>query len=796
MRHRGQRHRRAVRRLEIDAVEVVRPGLVFRHAFQDHLVVVGRSIDGRDLARAEGIVQFLTHLIDRHAIDRRLLAVDLDGDLRILDIEIGGDIEQAGDIRHLVAHLGRQPIQRVSVVRLHRVLVLAFRRPAAEIDVLNRLEEYLDAGHVRGGTAQPRDDRLDVVALGAGFKRDQHAAAVDQRIGTAGANGRIDVIDGGIGLDDIGDLALVLDHRRIGDVGLGVGDAVEIAGILGREKALRDDDIKPDRAGHGQQRDAEHDRLVGEHAFERGFIGPQHGVEAALEYPQNDILLLFLAGMMAFQDACAQHRRQRQRNESGNDNGDRDGDREFAEDAADHAAHQQHRDEHGNQREGDRHDGEADFARAFQRRLERPHAAFDVADDVLQHDDGVIDDEADRQSQRQQRHVVDGEAEQIHRRAGADQRHRHGERRNDGGRYFAQKQEDHHDDQRDGDRQGFLHVDDRRADRQRAVEQRRHFNRRRDLRARRDQGVTHQIDDLDGVGVGLALDRQHDGARVVEPGGDFFVLDAVDDAGHFVELDRRAIAVGHDHVAVGGGTLHRTGGNQRHCLLLAFEIADRRCRIGLGHHGADVVERNVARRGGGRIDLHTHGEFLRAIDGHLRDAAQLRQLRRDHGLGVIVDRRQRHGIGPHAEEQHREVARIDLAEERRRGHLDRQAALRHRERGLHIERGAIDIAAEVELNGDRGVAERGRRRHRRNAGDGRQLPLDRRGDRRGPGLGACARQRGDDADGREVNGGQRRHRQKAIGKDAEDDQRRHHQGGEDGPAYTEFRDVHVLRPIL
>ena len=46
-----------------------------------------------------------------------------------------------------------------------------------------------------------------------------------------------------------------------------------------------------------------------------------------------------------------------------------------------------------------------------------PHAVLDVADDVLQHDDGVIDHEADRQGQRQQRHVVDREVERVHRRA-------------------------------------------------------------------------------------------------------------------------------------------------------------------------------------------------------------------------------------------------------------------------------------------------------------------------------------------------------------------------------------------
>ena len=50
--------------------------------------------------------------------------------------------------------------------------------------------------------------------------------------------------------------------------------------------------------------------------------------------------------------------------------------------------------------------------RALERRLERRHALLDVADDVLEHDDGVVDDEADRQRQAEQRDVVDRVAEQ------------------------------------------------------------------------------------------------------------------------------------------------------------------------------------------------------------------------------------------------------------------------------------------------------------------------------------------------------------------------------------------------
>ena len=51
-----------------------------------------------------------------------------------------------------------------------------------------------------------------------------------------------------------------------------------------------------------------------------------------------------------------------------------------------------------------------------------------VALDVLDHDDGVVDHDADRQHQAEQRQRVEREADRRHHREGADQRHRDGER--------------------------------------------------------------------------------------------------------------------------------------------------------------------------------------------------------------------------------------------------------------------------------------------------------------------------------------------------------------------------------
>ena len=145
------------------------------------------------------------------------------------------------------------------------------------------------------------------------------------------------------------------------------------------------------------------------------------------------------------------------------------------------------------------------------------------------------------------------------------------------------------------------------------------------------------------------------------------------------ELDRRAVAIGHDDVAVFGRVRIAPVASSVTFCAGADQRADRRVGIRLGEDAADVVERNVARGGRHRIDLDAHGEFLRAVDQHLGDARKLRNLLGQHDLGIFVDRRQRQRRRVQADEQHREVARIDLAEARRRRHLDRQPALRDRQ---------------------------------------------------------------------------------------------------------------------
>ncbi len=133
------------------------------------------------------------------------------------------------------------------------------------------------------------------------------------------------------------------------------------------------------------------------------------------------------------QQARAHHRRQRQRDEARDDDGAGEREGELEEQASGFSRREGDRRIDGRQRQRHGDDGEADLARAFDGRLDGLHAVLDVAVDVFQHDDGVVDDEADGEHHGEQRQRVDAEAEGEHQREGRDQRDRDGDDRDQRG---------------------------------------------------------------------------------------------------------------------------------------------------------------------------------------------------------------------------------------------------------------------------------------------------------------------------------------------------------------------------
>src|SRR5205814_8293879 len=99
------------------------------------------------------------------------------------------------------------------------------------------------------------------------------------------------------------------------------------------------------------------------------------------------------------------------------------GEAELVEEAAGDRGHERHRHEDDDQRQRGGHDRQADVGGGLAGGLERPHLLLlDEPEDVLQHDDGVVDDDADHEHQGQHRHAVEREVQRPHHAEGGDDR--------------------------------------------------------------------------------------------------------------------------------------------------------------------------------------------------------------------------------------------------------------------------------------------------------------------------------------------------------------------------------------
>ncbi len=268
----------------------------------------------------------------------------------------------------------------------------------------------------------------------------------------------------------------LLRHRRRPRLGgprgqdeLELGDALVLVG----QEAGR----QPQEADH-QHRD---DDPIGDKEQDRRGDDPADGVavavggavepavEAVAEAADEARLLV---GIGAFEQVGGERRRQDQRDGDGQDHRRDDGDGELAVDDADRAAKEGHRQEHRRQHHGDADQRALDLTHRLDRRVARADVGLllEHALDVLDDDDGVVDEKADRQHQPEQRQRVDRVAEGSKDAERAEQDDRHGDRRDQ--RRPPALQEDEHDDDDEDDRlaEGDDHLADRQLDEGRAVE--------------------------------------------------------------------------------------------------------------------------------------------------------------------------------------------------------------------------------------------------------------------------------------------------------------------------------------
>ena len=160
--------------------------------------------------------------------------------------------------------------------------------------------------------------------------------------------------------------------------------------------------------------------------------------------------------------------------------------------------------------------------------------------------------------------------------------------------------------------------------------------------------------------------------------------------------------------------------------------------------------------------LDPHRALLAAGDEDARHPRQLRQFRRQHAVGKVVDFAGGDDLGGQRQRDHGEAGRVGFPVERWQEPF-RQIAAGGVDRGLHRAGRGVEIHRQIELGDDVGAAGAAERGHLDDAGDQADGALERLRQRGCHGVRAGARQRRIDLDGRSLDRRQGCDRQPQIG---------------------------------
>ena len=419
-------------------------------------------------------------------------------------------------------------------------------------------------------------------------------------------------------------------------------------------------------------------------------------------------------------------------------------------------------------------------------------AHFLVANDVFQHDDGVIHHKAHGQGQRHEGKVVEAEIHAVHDRKGGNDRHGQGQTGDDGGRQIAQEKKDDQHHKKDRQHEGELHFGHGFADGLGTIIKDVHGDRGRHLPLQFGQEGADGVHHFHGIGPGLALHGQGDAGRaVIAPGQLLVLLHAVDDLPDVAQAHGRAVPVGHHHIPEGAGILQLARSLDGLRPPRPVQRTGGQLAVG-GHDGlGNLVNAEAARGQRVRVKLHAHGVFLLAVDDHLRHALDHGEALADEGVGVFVEIVERQGRRTHAQIEDGQVGGIDLAEAGVIGHVGGQAATGQTDGGLHVQGRGVDVAIKGELDGDARAARGIDRGDGVDAGNGEEFLFQRRGHRSGHGFRVRAGQVGGHLNGGKVHIGQLVHGQVDVARRAEEQQAQHDQHRGHGSADEKGGNIHL-----
>ena len=156
---------------------------------------------------------------------------------------------------------------------------------------------------------------------------------------------------------------------------------------------------------------------------------------------------------------------------------------------------------------------------------------------------------------------------------------------------------------------------------------------------------------------GCELDQQQLAGCGAEPAAGPRADRGIDHPADVLQLDRRAVAVGHDHIAELRRVEQLVVGVERVFGARAFEIALGRVDGRVRQRRRHLAEADAALGQRLRVHLDMHRRLLLAGDDDLPDPADRRELLGQHHVGVLVDLIERHRPRMDRVDQHRRLRR-------------------------------------------------------------------------------------------------------------------------------------------
>ena len=338
-------------------------------------------------------------------------------------------------------------------------------------------------------------------------------------------------------------------------------------------------------------------------------------------------------------------RRQRQRHQQRHDRGRSDDDGELAIEDAGNAGHEHGRDEHRHQHQTDRDQGARDLLHGAIGGFLRRQTLPDIALDILDHDDGVIDHDPDRQHQGEQAQRVDRIAQHQLDGEGRHQRHRNGHDRDDRRPPGLQEHHDHQHHQQDGLDQGVLHRLDRGGDEFRRIIGDRNVHAGRQFGTDGLNLFHDPVRRAQRIGARLLDDGHADAALAVKEAADAVILGAQLHAGDIANAGHPALGIGLDDdvrefVRVGQAALDLHRQLEGRGIGVERRLADSPgggLHV-LGAQGGDDVRPGQAALGRlGRVDPDPHRIVAAAKDLDRADALDTQQPVAQRRVRIVAD---------------------------------------------------------------------------------------------------------------------------------------------------------------